>query len=135
MAKKKSKGASKSGAVRDYLIQNPDATASTIIPELSQRGIDVSPALVTQVKTRMKRSGDLGGTAGVTGETAGKKTGGKKRAKKRARGTNVKKSATRVGTASNTLTADELLETKKLVDELGGIDRARRALQYLEDLG
>lgn len=132
MAKKKSKGTSKSGAVRDYLTQNPDATASTIIPELAQRGIDVSPGLVNQVKTGMKRSGDLVGTAGAT---AGKKTVGKKRAKKRARGTNVKKSAMTSGTASNTLTADELLETKKLVDSLGGIDRARRALQFLEDLG
>jgi hypothetical protein len=39
------------------------------------------------------------------------------------------------GTASNSLTADELLETKKLVDELGGIDRARKALKYREELG
>jgi hypothetical protein len=57
MAKKRSRGASKSGAVRDYLIQNPDATASTIIPELAQRAIDVSTALVSQIKRSATASG------------------------------------------------------------------------------
>ena len=54
MAKKKTQGPSKSQAVRDYLTGNPSATASIVVPELAQRGIDVSPALVSQVKKRMK---------------------------------------------------------------------------------
>jgi hypothetical protein len=33
------------------------------------------------------------------------------------------------------LLAKNLVEAKKLVDELGGIDQTRRALKYLEELG
>ena len=47
MAKKKSQGPSKSQAVRDYLTENPSATASIVVPDLAERGINVSPALVS----------------------------------------------------------------------------------------
>jgi hypothetical protein len=50
IAKKKSQGVNKSQAVRDYLVEHPDATASTILPALTERGIDVSVALVGQIK-------------------------------------------------------------------------------------
>ncbi len=66
MAKKKSQGPSKSQAVRDYLAEHPSATASIVIPELAQRGIDVSPALVSQVKKRMKEAGKLNGQNSAT---------------------------------------------------------------------
>ena len=119
MAKKK-QGVSKSQAVRDYLTENPDATASVVVPELAKRGIKVSPALVSQVKQRMKQAGDLDG----------QKTTAKKRPGRR--------SSTRKPTTVSTskaLTANDLVEAKKRVDDLGGIDQARKALKYLEELG
>ena len=130
MAKKRSRGASKSGAIRDCLIQNPNATASTIVPELAQRGIDVSPALVNQIKTRMKRAGELGGGSA---ETVGKKTPGAKKKARRKRSTT--KSVNGAGNRSGALSADDLIAAKKLADELGGIGQARTALKYLEELG
>jgi hypothetical protein len=33
------------------------------------------------------------------------------------------------------LTANERVEATKLVDELGGIDQTRKALEFLEELG
>ena len=109
MAKKKSQGPSKSQAVRDYLTEHPSATASVVVPELAQGGINVSPALVSQVKKRMKQAG------GSDGQKAAKKTTAKR--------------------SANSLTAENLVEAKKLVDELGGIEQARQALKYLEELG
>ena len=117
MAKKKSQGPSKSQSVRDYLSENPSATASVVVPEMAERGINVSPALVSQVKKRMKESGQLDGQKAAT-----KKSGSKK--------SSPKKSA-----PANALTAENLVEAKKLVNELGGIDQARQALKFLEELG
>jgi hypothetical protein len=118
MAKKKSKGVNKSQAIRDYLTEHPDATASVIRPALAERGIDVSVALIGQIKQWMKKSG-------------GKATK-KKAAKKTPAG---KQAAPRESVSAKTLTAEDLVDAKKLVDELGGIDQARKALEYLEELG
>ena len=126
MAKKKSQGISKSQAVRDYLAEHPGATASVVIPDLASRGIKVSVALVGQIKQRMKKSGETGGQKSAS---APAKKPAKKRSGKKATATKSTRST------SNSLTADDLMEAKKLVDELGGVDQARRALKYLEDLG
>ena len=115
--KKESQGPNKSQAIRDYLAEHPDATASTIRPALAERGIDVSIALVGQIKQRMKKSGGPGSK--------------KKTAKKKA----ARMAASRQPASANTLTAENLVEAKKLVDDLGGIDQARQALKYLEELG
>ena len=113
MAKKKTQGPSKSQAVRDFLSENPSATASIVVPALGQRGIKVSPALVSQVKKRMKQAGNLDGHNAATNASASRTSGAK----------------------SKTLTAENLVDAKKLVDELGGIDQARKALKFLEELG
>jgi len=113
MARKKSKDVNKSQAVRDYLSENPDATASKIIPELAKRGINVSPALVSQIKQRLKKSGN---------PTAPEKRAG------------AKKTMRNESRSGSDLTADKLVEAKKLVEELGGLDQARGALSFLEEL-
>ena len=123
MAKKKSQGVSKSQAIRDYLAEHPDAKASTIRPALAERGIDVSLALVGQIKQRMKESGGSGiSTSPAKKRTVKKKSAGRKATRKKA-------------TSRNALSAENLVEAKKLVDDLGGIDQARQALKYLEKLG
>jgi hypothetical protein len=43
----------------------------------------------------------------------------------------IKRTTATSNRAAKALTADELVEAKKLVDELGGIDQAREALKYL----
>jgi hypothetical protein len=128
MAKKKSQGVNKSQAVHDYLTEHPDATASTILPALAERGIDVSVALVGQIKQRMKKSGESG-----SGESRAKKKAVKKKVV--GRKAMAKKTTATSSPAAKALTADDLMEAKKLVDELGGIDQAREALKYLEELG
>ncbi len=62
------------------------------IPDLAERGIHVSPALVSQVKKRMKQAGGPEGQKAATKKSAGKKS-----------------------PQANTLTAENLVEAKKLV--------------------
>lgn len=128
MPKKKSGSASKSQAVRDYLAKHPEATASTIRPALAKRGIDVSVALVGQIKQRMKNAGEPGASSAPPKKKAAKRKNARKK-------TAANKTVAASRPTSNTLTADDLMEAKKLVDELGGIDQARKALLYLEELG
>lgn len=116
MAKKRAaREASKSQAVRDYLGKNPDAGPDQIVEDLKAQGTDVSRSLASVVKYKSR-----------TKRKAARKT--KVRRKRRARG-----AAPRT-TRTNRLTADNLFEAKRLVDSLGGIDEARRALEALEQL-
>lgn len=115
MAKKKARG-NKSQAIRDYLAENPQATASEIVPALKKQGFKVSPGLVSQVKS-----------------TSGPKRGRRKGAKKK--GTR-KKGPARAGrpAAAGGLSLSDLQEAKRLADQLGGVQEARAALEALEEL-
>jgi hypothetical protein len=106
----------------------PVPTISTILPALAERGIDVSVALVGQIKQRMKKSGESG-----SGKSMAKKKAVKK--KLTSRKAMTKKTTAATSRAAKALTADDLVEAKKLVDDLGGIDQTREALKYLEELG
>ncbi|WP_166821879.1 hypothetical protein [Thalassoroseus pseudoceratinae] len=119
MAKKTaSGGVNKSQAIRDYLSEKPGATASEIVPALEEKGISVTPGLVSQVKST------IGGSK-PTRKTTKKKKGGAKK-------TSAPK-ATR-STSKSSLSATELMNAKKFADELGGIERTRQALDMLEQL-
>ncbi len=91
----------------------------------------MSVALVGQIKQRMKKSGESSGQKSASAHA--KKSTGKKTAKKQV----GRKATATISTPSTSkaLTADDLMEAKKLIDELGGIEQARRALKYLEELG
>jgi len=110
MARKKT-GVNKSQAIRDYLSTNPKATGNEITAALAKKGIKVSPGLASNVK--------------YTSGPNRKKTAGKKTVVKRRRP--GKRSAA-------DLSLSDLLATKSLVDQLGGIGEARRALDTLEKL-
>lgn len=112
MAKKR-KGTSKSQAIRNYLGKKPSATASEIVPALAEKGIKVTPGLVSNVKS----------TSGPKRRRK-KKAGKKKMVKRRRPGRR----------AAATLSADDLMAAKKLAVQLGGIGEARRALDTLERL-
>ncbi len=116
MAKKKV-AANKGQAVRDYLANNPEATATVVIPALAKEGITVSPGLVNNIRSQLKKVGTT-------------KKAAKKRAAKRPRPATASVSK-RAGRA---LSADDIFEAKKLAEQLGGIAEARDALDVLESL-
>lgn len=105
MAKKKRAGKSKSQHIRDYLAANPGATPNQIKDGLAKQGVKVSTGLASNVKY-----------------TSG--TGAKKK----------KKPGRRGRPKATPLSAQNLLDAKKLADDLGGIGEARKALDALEKL-
>ena len=57
MAKSQSKGGvNKSQAIRDALTANPKAGSKTIVAQLAEKGIKVSPTLVYFIKSQSKRA-------------------------------------------------------------------------------
>ena len=112
MAKKRGRRrTNKSQAIRDYLQQDPGATPKQIVAALAERGIKVNESLAGNVKYT---SGARGGP-------------------RRGRGRGPGRPSTR-RVAINTLSAQDLVEAKKLADQLGGIEQARKALEALEQL-
>lgn len=110
MAKKKAtSGVNRSQAIRDYLETDPGATPKTIVSALAAQGIEVSEGLASNVKYT----------------TQAKQRGGWKRPGKRGR---------RRGAAAGSVSASDLFEAKRLVDVVGGIEEARKALDTLEQL-
>lgn len=104
--KRASGGPNKSQAIRDYFAKNRNAKPMEVIEALVKQGIEVSHALVGNVKYGR-----------------GKKT------------VKAKKKTSRVGRPPGAdLTAADLLEAKRLADQLGGISKARQALETLEKL-
>ena len=108
MAKKRR--GNKSQAIRDFLAANPQATPNEIVAGLKQQGITVSPGLASNVKY-----------------TSGRRTA-KRRGRPPGRGRGVRRGS------NGALTANDLLEAKKLADQLGGIEQARKALETLQEL-
>ncbi len=109
MAKKAAAGGSKSQAIRDYLAKNPGTSPKKIVEDLKAQGIDVSLGLANVVKY-----------------SSGRKAG---RRKKVARG---RSAGTRNG--AGPLTMEQLVETKRIADKLGGTARVRQALDVLDKL-
>ena len=120
MAKKKTtRGGqpSKSAAIVDQVQQNPEAGNTEIAAALNtQYGWDVSPAYVSTIKSQK----------GLTK----RRSGSKKKA--------VAKTAKRVGRPKTATTSDlslsQLQDAKRLSDDLGGIEQARKALDALAEL-
>jgi len=95
----------RSAAVREYLQENPSASPKTVVAALKEKGIEVSEGLVSVIKYR-KPSGGFG-----------------RRGRR----------AFALG-AGGDINAAVLLEVKRVVDALGGIEKAREALSTLEQL-
>lgn len=107
MAKKAKGGPNKSSAIRDYKAANPAATPKEIAEALGKNGIGVSAQFVSTVLSNAKKKGGKIGKRGP-------KPGGRK-------------------AASGNL--EQLITAKKMVEQLGGIDNARAALNVLAQLG
>ena len=104
MAKRK---INKSQAIRDFLGNEPGATPKVIIEGLAKKGVKVSAALVSAVKYSPRASNG--------------------RRKKRGRRAGVSPNGSKVDFA-------RLVEAKALAEKMGGISRARSALEMLAKL-
>lgn len=116
MAKKKSAtGINKSQEIRNYLARNPHAAPKEVVAALDEQGIVVSEQLVSNVRH--------------TSRWKGKK---KRTVKKIAKPAPTKAVVTSTRPAA--LSADDLLEAKRLADHVGAIEQAKEALNALERL-
>ena len=106
MARKKSGGTSKSHAIRTFMEQNAGASTSEIVAGLAGQGIDVTPGLVSNIKytTSKKKPGRKG------------KVGRPPRS------------------SDDSVSVSALIEAKKLVNQVGSLELARRALDTLQRL-
>jgi adenylate kinase len=100
------KKVNKSQVIRDYCDANPDAGPTEVAAALKKQRINVSPAMVSTVKTMAK--------------------------KKKGRGR--KKAARGAGPASDKIALSSLITAKKMAESLGGIEKAQAALAALAKL-
>lgn len=115
MAKKKSgKAVNKSAAVRESLAKNPEATNSEVIEELAKKGITVTPAMISTIRSRQKKTAKKRPAStkrrGVKKRTAKKKVSRKKR--------------TTTARADDTVTIAELEKASAYLKSIGDVDRA-----------
>ncbi|WP_254513312.1 hypothetical protein [Anatilimnocola floriformis] len=108
MAKKAKGGPNKSSAIRDYKTANPTAAPKEIAEALAKDGLVVSAQFVSTVLSNAKKKG---GKIGKRGPKPGRKA----------------------AAAGGGL--EQLLTAKKMVEQLGGIENARSALNVLAQLG
>lgn len=107
--KKKAGGPNKSKAIRDYLAEHKNAGPTEVAAALKQEGIEVTPAFVSNIKSKSKLPGS------------------KRKAK---RGRPVGSG----GSRSDSVSMSALLEAKKLAEQVGGIDKAEAAVAALKKL-
>ncbi|MEX0642284.1 MAG: hypothetical protein WD468_06260 [Pirellulales bacterium] len=111
MPRGKRKRGAKSQAVREYLQANPDAMPKDAIAAMAQKKIKVSSQLISTLKAKLK---------GGTMRTAARRG---RPAKRRGR-----------GAGNGSISIDALLAAKRLVDEVGDVERAKEALEVLARL-
>ena len=108
MAKKKAGEPNKSKVIRDYKNEHPGEGPKSIAAALSATGLKVTPGFVSTVLSNDKRK---------SGKSRGPGRRGRKPASE---------------TAGDSI--EQLIQAKRLVDKLGGIDKARSAIDALAKL-
>jgi hypothetical protein len=117
--KKKTRGGragSKSNAVRAYLQRHPAAGPTAVANALKAKGIVISAAHVSNVKTAMAKKAGAASTNGHANE--GTVRGGRKRAV----------------VVDDAISFGQLLEARKFAAQVGGVDQAVSLLQSLAKL-
>ncbi|MHC4875940.1 MAG: hypothetical protein ACYTGL_05535 [Planctomycetota bacterium] len=114
-------GASNSDRIREYMDANPSATRPEIRDALNAQGVDVSTSLVNAVYVKYLAK-------------QGKKVASARGGRRGRKATAPARPAAPRATGGSDLSATELLNAKGLVDQLGGIEKARQALALLEQL-
>jgi hypothetical protein len=107
MARKAKSGSNKSAAIREYKAANPDAGPKDIAEALEKSGMSVTPQFVSTVLSNAKKKG---GKVGKRGRKPGRP------------------SALPVGDLQ------QLIQVKKFVDQIGGVEKAKAAVDLLAQL-
>ncbi len=108
MAKRSKNGTNKSQAIRDFKAANPSASPKEVAEALSKSGITTTPQFISTVLSNARKKG---GKVGKRGRKPG-----------------------RPAAAGKSGELQQLIQAKKLVDQLGGIDAARAAMNALAQL-
>lgn len=121
---KKTSGPNKSQAIREYYEAHPDAKPKAVVEALAAKGVVVTPAFVSTIKSTSINKGAKPAAKGKRGP----KPGASVKAPKVA--------AAKPAAAKSTggVSIDTLIKAKGLVKELGGIDNAMSALAALKRL-
>lgn len=104
MARKSAAGPNKSAAIRNYKESHASAGPKEITEALAKDGIKVSAAFVSTVLSNDRRKGRKGRKKVAMRRSVGNRSGG---------------------------AFANLIQAKKLADQLGGVDKARAALDAL----
>jgi uncharacterized protein YneF (UPF0154 family) len=124
-------GVNVSQSIRDYMTDNPDATRPEIKQAMADQGLKAAPALVNNVYVGLRTKLGLPIVSAVRGAKSTKRRPARK-ATSAAPAARV--AAPAPARQSTGLTVDSLVDAKQLVDQLGGIDSVRQALDLLEKL-
>ncbi|SRR6056297_570425 len=127
MAKKR-KGPNKSAAIRAFYEGNPEAKPKEVADALKAQGIIVNPQFVSTIRSKhvhgdatpKKRVGRPKGTTKKTVSKAGTARRGRP------------PKAPSAGTANMSLA--DLLKAKEMINELGGIEKARASIDAIDQL-
>ena len=122
----------KSAAIRDYKKAHPRAKPTAISEGLKAEGLDVSPTLVSNVLFQMKNKKP--GKRGRSAQSAAPVATGTKRRGRPPKGTKRPGRTPKAATNGHEPGLSELLAAKKLADEMGGVDKAKAALDALAKL-
>ncbi len=121
---KKTSGPNKSQAIREYYEAHPDAKPKAVVEALAAKGVVVTPAFVSTIKSTSINKGAKPAAKGKRGP----KPGASVKAPKVAA---AKPAAVK---STGGVSIDSLIKAKSLVKELGGIDSAMSALAALKRL-
>lgn len=116
----RSGGTNASDVIRDYMDKNPSATRPEIRDALKAQGVKASGSLISAVYYKYR-------SAKGQPVVAASRGGARRKAKAYGR-----RPAT--SQAGSELSASELISAKGMVDQLGGINKVREALDLLEQL-
>jgi hypothetical protein len=116
MARKRAGGASKSELIRTTSAENPSAGPTEIAKLIeTAHSVSVSPAMVSTVLSQDRTRGGKPAKRGRPPKSAAKTT--------------RKKAGAKEGRSD--LSIETLLRVKKLADEMGGVNEAKKALDAL----
>ncbi len=118
----------KTQVIEKALAASPDKGPTQISKELTAKGIEVSSAYVSTIKTNLKAK-TATSTAAAPIAAKKKTTTKKKVAKKKA----TKKQAPKAAPATS-ISYDQLLLAKQMAQQLGGAEKAKEALVALAQL-
>ena len=121
MPKKAATEVNKSQAIREFLGANPDATNLQVASALNKEGLNVTANYVSTIKTNMKNK-----TKKKPGRKAAKP---KATAAKKAAGPKKQAAAGKKQASTDKISLDELVQAKKFVAKLGGVEEAQQAIK------